>query len=468
MARLIRQSLECLAREDERDLYFIPGRRLAQFDYLVEERIRAKSAAARYRRLARFVLRRTRPRSQPGGRTGILLYACTSNEYLALAPLARVLRESGHGVCMLSNSRRAGAEGPSGPSPAVERFGLAVVAAGLVLSCRRAPALARELRREGGSGVTRAFMPAFCRIYFYLPYFLDLLGRTRPRHVVVANDHNPETRSLMAAARRLGVSTVYVQHAAVTGLFPPLDVDLAFLDGEASAAAYAEAARAAGRRSATRVFLSGQKKPLAPGHGTAREKVGVAVNRLDAADDVIAFVHRLATHGIEVLLRPHPGQPRSLQRRLESAFSGEERVELSPPDSEPVGTFLGRCRLLLAGHSSIHLEAALTGLASYFIDLSASPVSDFYGFLASGLVEPLPETFWDGSPGDRERLERLTPARVEAARRFSASHGTRWQGREAELVAATLERIERGQDLDDLYRPLDPQAGFTDLWTVRP
>lgn len=466
MMQLLRYSLECLDRQHERDLLFIPGRRFASFRYKAEQRLRAKTAAARYRKFARFVLKRTRLRSQPRMPVDFLLYAGTSNENPPLAPLARVLADRGNSVCVLCPARRVVRGGPSPPRLAYERYSPRVIVAALVLICWRLRALARELRHESDPLLGRAFLPAFCRIYLYLPYFLDVLMKTRPRYVVVANDLNAHTRSLITAAGRLGIRTVYLQHAAVTRLFPPLDVDLAFLDGRESAAAYAEAARACGFSASTQVFLSGQKKPLDPGRDDSHTKVGLAVNRLDRFEDICALVHRLTTSGMDVLVRPHPGQHRSFRRRLEATFADHPAVEMSCPDTEPVGTFLGRCRLLLAGHSSIHLEAAVTGVASYFVDLSESSISDFYGFLQSGLVESLPESFWQEGPTALESFEALTPARVAAARRFSASLGTPWQGREAELVAATLERIERGNELDDLYRPLAPEVGFATLWTL--
>ena len=43
----------------------------------------------------------------------------------------------------------------------------------------------------------------------------------------------------MKAAKQLSIKTAYVQHAPVTREFPPLEVDLALLDGPVSVERYA-------------------------------------------------------------------------------------------------------------------------------------------------------------------------------------------------------------------------------------
>jgi len=467
MTHLIRSALQCLSRCHERDLCFILGRRLTEFPHMAEGRIREKSRLARYRKLTRILKGRMQWRTQPAEPTEFLVYAGSENEFMPLAPLARILARRGRRVCILCSSSRVARGDRSAPDVMLERYGFRTLLAALFLLARRGPMLARELRQSNDTLLARLFVPNLCRVYVYLPYFLEVLGKTRPRYVLVANDHNPNTRSLLAAARHLGVRTVYMQHAAVTRLFPPLDVELAFLDGIESARAYSEAASESNSTGSTRVFLSGQKKPLQAEHEHPRTAVGVAVNHMDGLDDVVNLVERLVAIGVCVLVRTHPNQRQSFRRRLEAALADEPLAEVSDPASEPVGDFLARCRLLLAGHSSIHLEAAIAGVNSCFIALSSSPISDFYGFLRGGLIEPLPEEFWQQGATGVERLQQPAPARLQAVRRFSATYGTPWQGRESELVAKTLEQIERGDGLESIYEPLAACPGFRELWTLR-
>ncbi len=55
---------------------------------------------------------------------------------------------------------------------------------------------------------------------------------------VVANDHAPAPVAHMVVAQAIGLPTVYVQHAEVTRIFPPLDFDLSVLRNRHSAHVY--------------------------------------------------------------------------------------------------------------------------------------------------------------------------------------------------------------------------------------
>lgn len=53
--------------------------------------------------------------------------------------------------------------------------------------------------------------------------------RVLPKIVVVANDHTPEAIAFSCVAKHLRIPRVYVQHAAVSSIFPPLDFEAVVL-----------------------------------------------------------------------------------------------------------------------------------------------------------------------------------------------------------------------------------------------
>lgn len=55
---------------------------------------------------------------------------------------------------------------------------------------------------------------------------------------VVANDHSPSPVAYASIARHLGMKLVYVQHAEVSEIFPPLDFDLSILRNQRSKQTY--------------------------------------------------------------------------------------------------------------------------------------------------------------------------------------------------------------------------------------
>ena len=63
------------------------------------------------------------------------------------------------------------------------------------------------------------------------------LMRSRPGAVVVSSDNNPEETGFTAAARALGVPSVFISHAYPTSQSVPVDFDLSLLEGEAAGAA---------------------------------------------------------------------------------------------------------------------------------------------------------------------------------------------------------------------------------------
>jgi hypothetical protein len=173
------------------------------------------------------------------------------------------------------------------------------------------PRLVTSLRRHHHPVALRRYFNTFCASYAYLPYFFDQLRRCRPKTVLVSNDHNVSNRALMAVARALKIPVAYLQHASVSPLFPPLRVDYAFLDGEASLATYRLCENnplASADGEPVTVFLSGQKKDVRNSIGPG-EFVALAINKIDPVDQVLALVRHLLQKGERVKLRWHPAQP---------------------------------------------------------------------------------------------------------------------------------------------------------------
>ena len=137
------------------------------------------------------------------------------------------------------------------------------------------------------------------------------LSRKRVRAVIVANDHNAMHRAVVRAARAEGIPTFYVQHASVTGDFPPLSFDYALLEGKELLYSYELAGP-----SRTKVFLIGMPKLDAytgsvNTHETV-EFIGVCTNTLDPVPRVEELCNqiRLTFPTLRIILRSHPGDRR--------------------------------------------------------------------------------------------------------------------------------------------------------------
>lgn len=367
-----------------------------------------------------------------------LVFANTQNQASALSSTVEWLRAKDVHVETVTMSSEL-SRGSRGSRYRRLRFCSQDILRTAYLFVSNAPRLYSRLKSLRDTSVVSNF-DSFCMTYAYLTSFHRILIARCPRFVVVANDHSPENRCLLAVANVLGVDTVYLQHASVTSLFPALNVKYAFLDGEYSLNIYraCEENRPPNRKNYLNpiVFLTGQKKNLNCKSRVDSTRVGVAVNSLDNPHDVVGLVRDLSEHGFEVVFRWHPRQNRSHVDCFKAQFEGEERVSLSDPGLEDVATFLCSLRCLVAGNSSIHLEAALVGVVPVYYEEEHSRVSDYYGYVRHGLSIPVHSKL--GLINLLSDLDRIVWSNGSPIKYYSSTFNTQWEGREGELVARLL------------------------------
>ena len=269
------------------------------------------------------------------------------------------------------------------------------------------------------------------------------LWRMRPGVLVVSNDHSVWTRTLAYAAGKLGIKSVYIQHACVTEDFPPLSFDYALLDGRDALDKYAAAGP-----TRTLVYLVGMPKfdehALDPNTSKQVGCVGVCLNRHDPVDRVREACQAVSGSlpGVLLRMRPHPGDTRRAQW---SALARELGAELSPSSREGPFDFLRTVDVVVAGESSILLEAAMINVVPVYYDFPKEG-KDWYGFAANGLTTKL-----DRAEDLAEHLAELRGAKPDVrrrARRYCTTLGTPFEGRSSRLAADLIRRVVEGGEPD--------------------
>lgn len=226
----------------------------------------------------------------------------------------------------------------------------------------------------------------FDLIYYSIGYyetFIKILSIEKPQVVVFSNDHNYDSRALLMACKELDIKTIYIQHASVTKLFPPLSFDLNLLEGEDSLEKYRECGEIEGK---TRLIgmprfdnymhhLRSKKRNI--------ESIGVAFNMIDNLDSL----HKLLVYLIEntnykITYRPHPREARDL-----SVLNHLTALKKSSSE-ENAFDFLKNQDVLIAGSSSILLEACLLNVIPIYYRFE-SDFDDVYSFVKKGLAHPL-------------------------------------------------------------------------------
>lgn len=466
---LVRNALALLAIESEKDLAYIYGRQPGNLDIPRQYRSGIRhSLAGRILSLLAKVLSGlgSSTRTAPAD---FLFFAGSDNQWKSLVPTLQALESAGARVHMLAGhgvrshvvgDLRGWGRARPGARIVACAFGVFVLRLGVV----RTELLRMPFRR---------YLDQFLWSYVHLPYFLDLLARMQPRTVVMSNDHGVANRSLRIAAESLGLRTVYLQHGAVSDVFPRMNYDIAFLDGMVSAEIYARCRDnppAHGARARTRAYLSGQKKRFRrrePGDPGRPPVVGVGVNPLDHFAEVRALVESIVSRGMSCVVRCHPAQAAGFVSDLAGVLARHGAlVELSDAKIHSLDAFLARCDLLVAANTSLHLEAALSGIPSFYFEFGPTAHPDYYGFVARGVVRPLPAQWPAMDLAAWRALATITGECEEAVAAFSESRGTAWEGREGTLVAKTLLALDDGSGDPGAFEEVATLPGFSHVYRL--
>lgn len=212
----------------------------------------------------------------------------------------------------------------------------------------------------------------------------ELLKKYRPKALLLTNDHSCIPRAMLLAGKALGIPTIFVQHASVTRHFPPLAFDLSLLEGQAAWDNYKTIGNISGRVELVGMpkfdkFVSLRKKPQ------PIQSIGIAFNLIDDLDKILKICEQIHAQlpDIQLCLRPHPKDP------VQHDWSATHPyISKSTGAKESAFEFLGRHDAIIANNTSIHLEALLLNMPSFYLDISRADckVEDLYGYVANKLV----------------------------------------------------------------------------------
>jgi hypothetical protein len=272
--------------------------------------------------------------------------------------------------------------------------------------------------------------------------FHEVIKTYQPKMIVFSNDHSYVPRSLFLAAKASGIPTVYIQHASISSYLPPLDFDLSLLEGDDALEKY----KRKGVRG--RVELIGiprfdpflirkRKEP-----SSKIKSIGIAFNTVDSLHKIASLINAvmLAIPEITVIVRSHPKENRDVKESLTNDSPG---LIYSDSRSESPFDFILRCDLLIAGDSSIHLEAKMLNVDSVYLDLSeAGSTYDLYGYIKKGLIKELP-----GNEALVEYIQTYPALRTgnRVAQFYNAALGSEFEGKSARFAREKIDNFLKGE-----------------------
>ncbi len=301
------------------------------------------------------------------GAGGAIVAARRPNEQRAIEHLKRM------------DPGREFAELAVGWSPAAVIRGLAALKDTLTADCRRTARLARLVSRR--YGVFRALRVV--ELIAYYTRYSQLLAARSSQLAVMSSHSNPHGIALNLVARRFGVPIVLITHGMPIRPLARLHYDVAIHECEASKRIYAHA----GCRMGYTLIKSrrAEHAPMRLPVPVENLTIGVFLSKDPVEERVVCCLRALLSDaGLKrLVVRPHPVNLwRGLGRCMRSL--GDPRVTASP--SAPLSDDLAQCDLVVAGNSTVLLDAVVAGRPGCYVrGLDHGPY-DVQDFVGDGLI----------------------------------------------------------------------------------
>lgn len=260
---------------------------------------------------------------------------------------------------------------------------------------------------------------------------LRLIKEYKPKAIIFANDHVIISRGMLISARRLRIKTYYIQHAAVSSYFPPLDFDYAFLEGEDSLEKYKKSGKIN-----SKIFLTGMSKfdvyAKKINQNNKLKVLGIAYNAMDSKLEVENLFNFLTNFfpKLQIIIRPHPSDKRKISLK---------NILISEPKIETSFEFLSKIDVIISGNSSIHLEAVLLNVFSIQYDFGDNKKLDYYEFIKNKLV-----FYCENLENIKSQVELLVnqkPFVQNNAKYYNAAIGSDFYGNSSEKIVDIIHKI---------------------------
>ncbi len=274
--------------------------------------------------------------------------------------------------------------------------------------------------------------------FFYLKRYLKK-NKHSIKLVVMANDHSMTNRCLLEACKTNGIETLYVQHASVSELFPPLEFSYSFLDGKDSFDKYSSV-----KLIENTVFFSGCSRydncPIRSVHNNF--VIGIATNIIDDYKKImdLCFLLKKRTDA-KIIVRPHPASDFSedfKQNLIENGFIHSDSKIVSSL------SFLSEINVLIANESSIHLDAAFMNIPTCLYNMSnKNAIEDVYSYVKKGLM-PYCKT-------ENELMEFISNPHMstEKVKYYLANFNTKYRNSVSKIISGFIQKIIDGENIDE-------------------
>jgi len=358
----------------------------------------------------------------------VLLYASTKNQMRALLPVHEHLRNES---VLVSDYRMTHTENELETEPLGTKRNLSGVI--------RSPTLVKDFIFAPDSFSRWSLIRCFDQYAHALgSYYSYLAGlkRLQPTAIVISNDYSAAPRSFAAAARSLGIVTIYIPHALIGTKHyspPPPITDIVLYGNNTEKERILERCRQSSLTPPD--FLPFPRyhldSPTKPPPRTV-QSIGLSINQLDTRDEIQDAVDQciLRFPNLKnIIIRPHPSL-----RPTDYSYACSH-ISLTV-NRGPLERFFDEIDLHIAGSSMMHLNALQNGVPTAITDDGIQ--KDHYGFYNLGLAKKIQ----DASELDPKNL---LGGEIDSALQSVASPSHRVKKAQAETISELKKRLHLGQ-----------------------
>ena len=276
-----------------------------------------------------------------------------------------------------------------------------------------------------------------------------ILHAERPQAIVVSSDTNPEEVGFTAAARAIGIPTIFISHAYPTPFSPPLAFDLSILGGQAEVDARRRRGAIAGE--ILLAGLEGESRSLDATQFERKEPVvGIFAPKAVSWQTLAAVIAdcRQYFRARQIVIRWHPSmlEPPRLSHRIND-MSGI----VESPKTAKLADVARQCDWVIADeNSSVHLPVLKLGIPSIAVkQLGRYPQTrtDMYGLVRDRIVPPAIAAVRDMQPDALAAF--FSNGWVARFQRYDASYARPRAAIEIEVRAA-IERLRHGVAVESI------------------
>lgn len=322
------------------------------------------------------------------GRSDVLFFAASNNQFSVLRPIFSVDSEFSS-VFVVPNFWCSHFD-VRGVKPYATKISISFFFLVFMLTISRLFVLLKTLWSTD-SRLVFLRLKSFLLVYYWLVAHQIILKDVRPQIVMLSNDHNSETRTMIELCKYFGIKTAYVPHAGVSKRFHSLDFNYSFLDGQHALDIYQSCDNRRSPKSKViskrLCFMVGnlRKLDIDKSKGKPEGKFGLAIKGTDRLEDVVNIIEQLVPLS-RVVVRPHPSLKSSRYYQIiEEKFS--HGVEFSDPRTQSASEFLAGLTTLISGNSTLLLEAAAAGKNPVYLNELSDGVYDYYGFVERKIAD---------------------------------------------------------------------------------